>query len=102
LSYNPHVRYGTALSIGIACAGTMFPEAISMLEPMLNDTVDFVRQAAFIGMALVMQQANNNLEPKLEKFKKNIEEVYTKKHEDILCKLGAILAAGILEAGGRN
>lgn len=65
LSYNPHVRYGTALALGIACAGSMYADAINMLEPMLNDTVDFVRQAAFVGMALVMQQANVNLEPKV-------------------------------------
>jgi 26S proteasome regulatory subunit N2 len=43
LSYNPHIRYGTALALGIACAGTMFSDAISMLEPMLGDSVDFVR-----------------------------------------------------------
>lgn len=43
LSYNPHVRYGTALALGIACAGTQFREAIDMLEPLLNDSTHFVR-----------------------------------------------------------
>jgi 26S proteasome regulatory subunit N2 len=43
LSYNPHIRYGTALALGIGCAGTMYSEAINMLEPMLSDNVDFVR-----------------------------------------------------------
>lgn len=43
LSYNPHIRYGTAMALGIACAGTMHQDAIAMLEPMLGDNVDFVR-----------------------------------------------------------
>lgn len=55
LSYNPHVRYGTALALGIACAGTQFKEALDMLDPLLNDTTDFVRQGAYIGMAMVLQ-----------------------------------------------
>ena len=43
LSYNPHVRYGTALALGIGCAGTHYKDALDMLEPMLKDTVNFVR-----------------------------------------------------------
>jgi len=43
LSYNPHVRYGTAIALGIACAGTMFKDALDIIEPLLNDNVDFVR-----------------------------------------------------------
>lgn len=31
------------MAIGIACAGTMYKEALDILEPMLEDTVDFVR-----------------------------------------------------------
>lgn len=102
MSYNPHVRYGTAIALGIACAGTGYQEALNMIEPMLTDTTDFVRQGAMIGTALILQQANQNSEPKLEKFKKTLQSVYSKKHEDIICKMGAILSSGLLEAGGRN
>lgn len=28
LSYNPHIRYGTALALGIAAAGTLHSESI--------------------------------------------------------------------------
>ncbi|KAK6161426.1 hypothetical protein DH2020_004807 [Rehmannia glutinosa] len=55
-SYNPHVRYGAALAVGISCAGTGLSEAISLLEPLTSDVVDFVRQGALIAMAMVMVQ----------------------------------------------
>lgn len=102
LSYNPHIRYGTALALGIACAGTGFAEAINMLEPMLQDNVDFVRQGTLISMALILMQSTTLSEPKLESYKKTLSEMQTKKHETVLVKLGTYLAQGILDAGGRN
>ncbi|KAG0348134.1 proteasome regulatory particle base subunit [Podila humilis] len=33
-SYNPHVRYGACLALGISCAGTGSLDAIELLEPM--------------------------------------------------------------------
>ncbi|KAL5537890.1 hypothetical protein UlMin_045294 [Ulmus minor] len=57
-SYNPHVRYGAALAVGISCAGTRLSEAISLLEPLTSDVVDFVRQGALIAMAMVMVQTS--------------------------------------------
>jgi 26S proteasome regulatory subunit N2 len=41
-SYNPHVRYGTAIALGLACAGTCYKEALELIEPLLDDTIEFV------------------------------------------------------------
>ena len=40
----------------IACAGLASKEAIDLLTPMLEDSVDFVRQGALIALAFVLQQ----------------------------------------------
>lgn len=36
-SYNPHLRYGAAMAVGIGCAGTGLPEALRLLAPLTND-----------------------------------------------------------------
>lgn len=95
-SYNPHMRYGAALATGIACAGSGLASARKLLEPMLKDTTDFVRQGACIAMACVMLQQP---EAEVSEFRKHLESTYTDKHEDNVCKMGAIMAAGILDAG---
>lgn len=38
------MRFGSCLAIGISCAGTGSREAMDVLEPMMEDVVDFVRQ----------------------------------------------------------
>lgn len=43
-SFNAHMRFGSCLAIGISCAGTGSREAMDVLEPMMEDVVDFVRQ----------------------------------------------------------
>ena len=35
-SFNPHVRYGACLAIGIACAGTAFKDALDLLQVLCN------------------------------------------------------------------
>jgi len=52
-SYNPHLRYGAAMAVGIGCAGTGLPDALKLLAPLTNDSVDFVRQGALIGLSMV-------------------------------------------------
>lgn len=101
-SYNPHVRYGAALAVGISCAGTALSEAISLLEPLTSDVVDFVRQGALIAMAMVLVQTNEAREPRVGSFRRQLEKIILDKHEDTMSKMGAILASGILDAGGRN
>jgi len=53
-SYNAHIRYSAAMALGIACAGKGNAEALKMIQPMLNDTVDFVRQGAMISTAMIL------------------------------------------------
>lgn len=101
-SYNPHVRYGATLALGISCAGTGLPEAINMLEPLTTDRTEFVRQGAMLAISMILMQHNEQMSPKVTKFRKLFEQVSSNKHEDALCKFGAILAQGILDAGGRN
>uniref|UniRef100_A0A7S3VN96 26S proteasome non-ATPase regulatory subunit 1 homolog n=1 Tax=Dunaliella tertiolecta TaxID=3047 RepID=A0A7S3VN96_DUNTE len=98
-SFNPHVRYGAAMAVGMACAGTGQKDAVALLEPLLLDSVDFVRQGAYIATALVMVQQP---EVRLASFRKRLDKSIGNKHEEIMAKLGAIMAAGILDAGGRN
>ena len=101
-SYNPHVRYGAAMALGIACAGTGLKEALALLEPMTSDSVNYVRQGALIATAMVLVQQNEVTCPKVKTFREMYTKVITDKHEDIMAKFGAILAQGILDSGGRN
>eukprot|EP00002_Diphylleia_rotans_P010727 TRINITY_DN2128_c0_g1_i1.p1 TRINITY_DN2128_c0_g1~~TRINITY_DN2128_c0_g1_i1.p1 ORF type:complete len:924 (-),score=197.48 TRINITY_DN2128_c0_g1_i1:620-3391(-) len=101
-SYNPHVRYGAALALGIACAGTANKEAIVILEKLTSDSTDFVRQGAFIALAMILLQSTEAQEPKVGTVRKLYEKVLSTKHEDLMAKFGAILSCGIIDAGGRN
>lgn len=102
-SYNPHVRYGAAMALGIACAGTGLREAIALLEPMVKfDPVNFVRQGALIASAMILIQHTDQTCPKVSFFRQLYSEVISNKHEDVMAKFGAILAQGIIDAGGRN
>lgn len=55
-SYNPHIRYGAAMAVGIGCSGTGLIEALKLLAPLTNDKVDFVRQGALIALSMVFIQ----------------------------------------------
>ena len=101
-SYIPRVRYGAALALGIACAGTGSREAMAIIEPMTNDNVNYVRRAALIASALIMIQHTEVTCPKVKDFRALYAKIITDKHEDVMVKLGAIFAQGIIDAGGRN
>ncbi|KAJ3383426.1 proteasome regulatory particle base subunit [Lobulomyces angularis] len=101
-SYNPHVRYGAALALGISCAGTGFKDALDLLDPMIKDPVDFVRQGALIAMAMILIQHNEVLTPKVKEVRKLYETVIGDKHGEVMAKFGAVLGQGLIDAGGRN
>lgn len=73
-----------------------------MLTPMLEDQSDFVRHGATLAMALVMQQCSEARSPSVKKFKEFLVKTIKDKHQPTIAKSGCVLAAGILDAGGRN
>ncbi|KAL4784793.1 armadillo-type protein [Aspergillus varians] len=101
-SYNPHVRYGAAMALGISCAGTGLDEAIDLLEPMLKDSTDFVRQGALISLAMVLVQQNEAMNPRISTLRKTMLKMVGDRHEDAMAKFGCAIALGIIDAGGRN
>ncbi|KAF2837138.1 26S proteasome-like protein regulatory subunit rpn2 [Patellaria atrata CBS 101060] len=101
-SYNPHVRYGATMALGIACAGTGLDEAIDLLEPMMKDSTDFVRQGALISLSMIMVQQNETMSPKVTTIRKTLQKIIGDRHEDAMAKFGCALALGIIDAGGRN
>jgi len=101
-SFNAHVRYGACMAIGVACAGSGSKEAMDVLEPMMEDVIDFVRQGATIAMAMVLMQQSEAKVPKTKAFRAKVAAIAGDKHQTTMTKMGAILAAGIIDAGGRN
>lgn len=101
-SYNPHVRYGAAMALGISCAGTGLDEAIDLLEPMIKDPTDFVRQGALIALSMIMVQQNEAMNPKVGTIRKTLQKAIRDRHEDAMTKFGSAISLGIIDAGGRN
>lgn len=51
---------------------------------------------------MILIQHTDQTSPKTSFFRSLYSEVITNKHEDVMAKYGAILAQGIIDAGGRN
>lgn len=99
-SYNPAVRYGACLAIGIGCAGTGLKEAYDLLIRMAKDDIaDTVRQGALIALAMVFIQISDS---RSQEVRKLLKERFEDRHESVMAKFGAIVAYGIIDAGGRN
>jgi len=101
-SYNPHVRYAAAMALGIACAGSAQLDAHNLLQPLMSDPIDFVRQGAIIAMGLLYMQTSPGKTERVKEFREKLRKVIGDKHEDVMTRFGAILANGIMDAGGRN
>merc|ERR1719454_1862230 len=69
---------------------------------MTKDAVDFVRQGAFIALAMVLIQRSEAQHPLVAELRTTLEKVINDKHEDTMTKFGCYIAEGILNAGGRN
>jgi len=102
-SFNPHVRYGACMAVGVACAGTALTAAVDLLTPLLDDASDFVRQGALMAMALVLQQTSEARCPFVKKFRETLKSVVADKHQVKLtcdmCGVNVIAGRGTWDVG---
>lgn len=76
---------------------------MALLEPMLTDMADHVRQGALLGTAMIyMQQSDACNHRRIKVFREKLATLISDKHQTTLTKMGAILSTGLLDAGGRN
>ena len=76
--------------------------AVDLLEPLTKDPVDFVRQGAFIALAMILMQQSEAQSSKVASIRELFSKVVSNKREDPIARFGASLAQGIIDAGGRN
>jgi 26S proteasome regulatory subunit N2 len=77
------------------------PEAVAILEPLLADLEEFVKQAAMIAMALVLQQQSDTCVPFCRKFRAYLRKLIRRKGNEMEV-FGLCVAYGVMNAGGRN
>ena len=63
--------------------------------------VDFVRQGSLIASAMILMQ-QPDAHPSMKPFREKISNMVREKHPSTMTKVGAIIAHGLLDAGGRN
>merc|ERR1712190_710708 len=90
-SYNPHVRYGAAMALGIACAGSAQLAAHSLLQPSMSDASDFVRQGAIIAMGLLYMHTSPGKTERVKEFREKLQKIIGDKHKDVMTHFGAVL-----------
>lgn len=75
---------------------------MEILEPMTRDSVDFVRQGAFIALGMVLVQQSEASSLSMASTRTLYNKIIGDKHEDPMARFGAAVGQGLIDAGGRN
>lgn len=69
---------------------------------MTRDPIDYVRQGAYVSLAMVLVEQTEAACPKSKAIREMFTSVSNNIREDPMPRFGATLAQGIIDAGGRN
>ena len=95
-------RYNIIISIIPSYTQLLLQDAVEILEPMTKDSVDFVRQGAFISLGMILVEQSEASSPSLASTRAKYTKVISDKHEDPMARFGAAIGQGFIDAGGRN
>lgn len=100
-NHNPFVRSAAALVLGFFNAGTCDFEVSSILEALLYDSDDLVKQSACIGCGFCLMQGNPSLIPNYKRTMDRINYIIVSRVESSCSKIGALLGRSIAETSGK-
>ncbi|KAH9412062.1 hypothetical protein HK407_02g02860 [Ordospora pajunii] len=101
-NHNFFVRATTAVVLGLFQAGTGDKTCSDILEALMYDSNNLVRQSACIGAGFVLMQCNPSLVPNYKRIIERLNKLVVDKKEDGAVEFGAVFGRGVSEAGGRN
>lgn len=100
-NHNLFVRSAAALCLGFFSAGMCDAETCCILEAMLYDSEDLVRQGACMGAGFALMQANPTLVPNYKRTMDRINYLIATRTESQCVKIGASLGRAISETSGK-
>lgn len=101
-SHDPYVRCGSAMALGISSAGKNYMPAVDILMTLTKDPTDFVKQHAFIALAMILIQQTEKSNPVVKEVNELFDTIISTRRVETLTKFGACLGQGIMNACGRN
>lgn len=101
-SFNPHVRYGSAIAAGIGLYGSGDEKVVKRIWELLEDTSDFVRQGAYIGLSMIVAGHTNKTSEHVDDLRQKIFSSIKSKYETNISRFGAIVGQGIIDCAGQN
>lgn len=101
-NHNSFVRSAVALCLGLFNSGVSDPEVCSILEAMMYDNDDLVKQNACIGAGFAMIQGNPTIIPNYKRMMDRISHLIVARSESHCVKIGASLGRAIAETSGRS
>ncbi|KAL7348162.1 proteasome regulatory subunit 2 [Encephalitozoon intestinalis] len=101
-NHNFFVRAAVAVVLGLFLSGTGDEVCTNILEALMYDSNNLVRQSACIGIGFITMQCNPTLIPNYKRIIERLNKLVVDKKESGAVELGAVFGRGLSEAGGRN
>ncbi|AFN82514.1 proteasome regulatory subunit 2 [Encephalitozoon romaleae SJ-2008] len=101
-NHNFFVRAAVAIILGLFLSGTGDKVCTNILEALMYDSNNLVRQSACIGAGFITMQCNPELVPNYKRIIERLNKLIVDKKENGAVELGAVFGRGLSEAGGRN
>lgn len=101
-NHSPGIRGAVALALGFFMSGTGNRKCCDIIEVLLYDIDNLVRQSASIGIGFLLAQTTSNNTPNFKRIVERINYLIIEKFDTNAVNIGAVIGRSLMEGGGRN